>query len=211
MIYAKQSDTIYVNQFISNRAKVELNGQKIQMEMKSELPWSGKVVIQINTATTNPVTLKIRVPGWARNEVLPGDLYSYQTMSDSKVVYTSTWDSDEQAVVGDYLTISRKWESGDELMLDFPMEIRKVLANELVEVDSGKVALEYGPMVYAFEEIDNPNMDEMEVDSSYTVKWEPGLLKGVNTLVSNDSNVAIPYYTWSNRGIGKMKVWIDRN
>jgi hypothetical protein len=26
--------------------------------------------------------------------------------------------------------------------------------------------------------------------------------------IQNDSLILIPYYLWSNRGIGKMKVWI---
>ena len=29
--------------------------------------------------------LKIRIPGWARNEVLPGDLYSYLNQNDSNI------------------------------------------------------------------------------------------------------------------------------
>lgn len=39
--------------------------------------------------------------------------------------------------------------------LEFPMEVRKVEANQLVEENKDKMSLEYGPMVYAVEEIDN--------------------------------------------------------
>ena len=39
---------------------------------------------------------------------------------------------------------------------------------------------------------------------------EKGLLGGVNTL-QNDKLKAIPYFAWSNRGIGKMKVWLPKN
>ena len=37
---------------------------------------------------------------------------------------------------------------------------------------------------------------------------EDELLEGVNTIASGDFK-AIPYYAWSNRGPGKMKVWLN--
>ena len=77
--------------------------------------------------------------------------------------------------------------------------------------DRGKVALEYGPIVYAVEEIDNQdNYDRIAVavDDVFIVYREDELLGGVNTL-QNERLKAIPYYVWSNRGIGKMKVWLD--
>ena len=67
------------------------------------------------------------------------------------------------------------------------------------------------PIVYAIEEVDNKNtFDEIFIDASdkFEVKKEPTLLDGVN-VIQNGKLKAIPYYAWSNRGIGKMKVWID--
>jgi len=40
------------------------------------------------------------------------------------------------------------------------------------------------------------------------VRKEANLLQGVN-VIENLKFKAIPYYSWSNRGVGKMKVWID--
>ena len=40
------------------------------------------------------------------------------------------------------------------------------------------------------------------------VKKEADLLQGVN-VIENSKFTAIPYYSWSNRGVGKMKVWLD--
>ena len=89
------------------------------------------------------------------------------------------------------------------------MKVRKVIADEKIEDDKNKMALEYGPIVYAIEEVDNKNnFDAISISSldKFTVKQE-SILGGINTL-NNENLKAIPYYTWSNRGVGKMKVWL---
>jgi hypothetical protein len=91
------------------------------------------------------------------------------------------------------------------------MDVRQVATNSLVGTNKGKVSLEYGPIVYAVEEIDNKGtFDKIRVspNDTFTVRKEEALLEGVNTL-SSDGFTAIPYYAWSNRGVGKMKVWLE--
>ena len=110
-----------------------------------------------------------------------------------------------------YVTITRKWKKGDIIKLDLPMEVKEVVTNAKVEGNIGKVALEYGPIVYAIEEMDNAtSFDKITIDANDTFKVtkEANLLNGVNT-IQTDKLKAIPYYSWSNRGVGKMKVWID--
>ena len=45
---------------------------------------------------------------------------------------------------------------GDTIELNLPMPVRRVLANDQVAADRGRVALERGPIVYAAEWPDNP-------------------------------------------------------
>ena len=91
------------------------------------------------------------------------------------------------------------------------MEVKEVVTNTKVEGNIGKVALEYGPIVYAIEEVDNAaNFDTITIGAkdTFKVKKEDSLLEGVNT-IQTENLKAIPYYSWSNRGVGKMKVWIN--
>ena len=72
------------------------------------------------------------------------------------------------------------------------------------------MSLEYGPIVYAVEEIDNKSTFDnirLTANEEFKVEMQPELLGGVKT-ISNEKLTAIPYYAWSNRGIGKMKVWL---
>lgn len=210
LIYSKHNDTIYVNLYTSNEASIELETNSVTIEQETGYPWSGKVDLRINPKEKTPFTLKLRVPGWARNSVLPGDLYFYQNKTDHPVRVFVNGKREAVEKDQDYISITKEWEQGDIITLEFTMEVRRIVSSSMVEENKGKVALEYGPIVYAIEEVDNKeNFDEIEItNENYAVKREENLLGGINTI--NGKNLtAIPYYAWSNRGVGKMKVWID--
>jgi DUF1680 family protein len=113
-----------------------------------------------------------------------------------------------------YLNITRKWNPNDRIELQFPMTVRQVAANTNVKDNVGKMAIEYGPLVYCMEEADNPVMDNPVriggLTTDYSVEWKPELLGGVNRIrerSNGNEQLFIPYYAWSNRSVGKMKVW----
>lgn len=210
LIYSKQANNIYVNLYAANDATVDLKDHKVQLSQETSYPWDGKVKLTVKPEQAGEFSIKLRVPGWARNEVLPGNLYDYSAQIDQNNVVSLNGEKLEVDEQNGYFTISRVWEPGDVVELNFPMEVRKVIANPLVEEDKGKMSLEYGPMVYAVEEIDNKDtFDDIQLapNEEFKVEMQPELLGGVNT-ISNDKLTAIPYYAWSNRGIGKMKVWL---
>jgi DUF1680 family protein len=213
LIYSTSKNVIYVNLYASNTAKITLDKTELEIAQQTNYPWDGKVTVTVSPKKESEFTIKFRVPGWARNQVLSGDLYSYK--SASAVVTSVTINGTPFFPQGKdgYITITRKWKKGDIIKLDFPMEVKEVVTNTKVEGNIGKVALEYGPIVYAIEEIDNAtHFDNITINANDTFKVtkEGKLLEGVNTIQTNKLK-AIPYYSWSNRGVGKMKVWIDYN
>jgi DUF1680 family protein len=211
LIYSTSENVLYVNLYASNTAKIKLDKTELEIAQQTNYPWDGKVTITVSPKKESEFTLKLRIPSWARNQVLPGDLYSYKLASavvTSVTVNGAPFFSQEKE---GYINISRKWKKGDIINLNFPMEVKEVVTNTKVVSNIGKVALEYGPIVYAIEEIDNTsNFDQITIDANDTFKVtkESNLLEGVNT-IQNSKLKAIPYYSWSNRGVGKMKVWID--
>lgn len=211
LMYSKSKNTVYVNLYASNEALVAIENNSIDFSQKTDYPWNGKVSITVNPQKNAEFTIKLRVPGWARNQVLPGDLYSYTTKSTSKNSVTVNGESFENIGDDGFIAITRNWKKNDKIELDFPMEVKEVLTNEIVLENKGKIALEYGPIVYAVEEIDNKNgYDKIVIFDTdvFEVKKEANLLGGVNT-INNEKLKAVPYYAWSNRGVGKMKVWIQ--
>lgn len=210
LIYSKTGNTLYTNLYASNEAKVELQNQDIRVTQDTSYPWDGKVKFTVEPEMEGEFTIKFRIPSWSRNTVLPGDLYQYVSKDEASNKLSLNGEEIDMVADNGYFTLTRTWKSGDQVELEFPMSVRKVKANPEVEEDLGKMSLEYGPIVYAVEEIDNRNtFDDIRVtpNEEYKVEMQPELLGGVKT-ISNEKLTAIPYYAWSNRGIGKMKVWL---
>lgn len=217
LIYALQQDTLFVNLYASNSASMEIGNTQVNVSQTTQYPWNGQVLIAINPEKRHTFTVKLRIPGWARNEVLPGDLYSYDSNApESPKVFINSEPVPYTPQNG-YITITRQWTEGDKVTLELPMVVRMVKASDKVIENEAKRSLEYGPLVYCTEEIDNPSIvDNLSVtpNTSWIVSYRSDLLHGVNTITwENTENdmpkVAIPYYAWSNRGVGKMKVWVD--
>jgi len=208
LIYSKSAKDIYVNLYASNQAKIAFNGEEIKIVQNTNYPWDGKVILTVTPTTETEFTLKLRVPGWSRNEVLPSDLYAYSNEMKKRPSINLNGKKINADIQDGYFLVTKAWVANDRIELNFPMEVRTVKAHENVEEDIGKLSLEYGPLVYAAEGLDNPSFDEIAVSSTanFSVQNED-ILNGVNTITWKEFK-AIPYYAWSNRGIGKMKVWL---
>ncbi len=229
-VYAQQGDTLYVNLFMSNHATVTLQGdRKVSIQQETRYPWSGDVHLTVSPEKTGRFTLKIRIPGWAQGQAMPGDLYSFEDPNNQE---PATLKVDKHTVPLDldhgYATITREWKAGETIDLHLPMPIRRVVANEKVAADKGRVALQRGPIVYAAEWVDSPDKHVRNLVLSDTQKlkaaFEPALLNGVEVIRgeatayryeqngaiahTSEAFTAIPYYAWANRGPGQMEVWI---
>lgn len=211
LMYSKSGQTIFTNLYASNTSQIELTDNIFTIQQKTSYPWDGKVEIIIQPENETKATLKFRIPSWARNIPLSGDLYQYvEISSEAPAIYLNgkLMEADQN---DGYFTISKVWNKSETITLDFPMPVRMVKSDERVIENIGKVTLERGPLVYAVEEIDNPEtIDGIQISPTdeFSILPETDLLGGVYTL-NNEQLKAIPYYAWSNRGIGKMKVWLD--
>jgi DUF1680 family protein len=218
LIYTTYQDTLIVNLYASNEAEIELNRKKVRVTQTTGYPWDGEVRINIDPEEQSKFTLRLRIPGWARNEVTPGNLYRYISDHNSKPSLRLNAEEVNIEPEFGYFEITRKWSKGDELTLDFPMTVRMTKADERVEDDRGKSSMEYGPIVFCVEEIDNTGtFDGINLSSQmhWDVRKNNDLLGGINVITcvnkkDNSEFMAIPYYSWSNRGVGAMKVWLPK-
>jgi hypothetical protein len=228
-VYAGQNDTLYVNLFMSSTAKIALgNGLKMQVTQSTGYPWTGDIKVNIDPEQAGTFTVKVRIPGWTRNEAVPGDLYSFIDTSDAPVKIRVNGQEQPAPLQDGYAAIHREWRKGDSIDLSLPMPVRRVRANPKVSATLQRVALQRGPIVYAAEWTDSPDRHVRNIllreDQPLKAEWKPKLLKGVTVIEgkatayrynaehklqrSESSFTAIPYYAWSNRGPGQMEVWI---
>lgn len=209
-LYAARGDDLYVNLFAGSEAEIETASNRLFVKQETDYPWDGEVSITIRPQRVAELTVYLRIPGWARNEPLPGGLYRYLGDPDRQVSVEVNWEPVPVKLEKGFLPIRRTWQADDTIRVLLPMEVRKVKSRPEVKPDAGRVALERGPLVYCVEGADNGgSVDGVYVsgDAKPTVSRRDELLGGVDVM-EWDGFTAVPYYAWSNRGAGDMAVWI---
>src|SRR5579863_9689300 len=72
-IYAQdKQETVYVNLYVSSEATFKLKNAGLSLAVDSEMPWGAKSKITVSAKGGARANLKLRVPGWARNQPSPG-------------------------------------------------------------------------------------------------------------------------------------------
>lgn len=221
-IYACDGEDVFINLFISSETEVELSRNRVKIVQESGLPWNGKADFTIYPDKSKPFALKIRIPGWAQGRPVPSDLYRFEKIPASGIDVQVNGVKTEYHIDQGFAVLERTWKSGDEVSLEFPMDIHRVLANPLLKADSGMVSLQRGPLVYCIEAADYPGVPltglSLSSDRALEAVYHPEILNGLVRLESTDEFpapnevpfIAIPYYAWAHRGAGEMKVWINK-
>ena len=218
--YGVKDKNLYVNLFVENSAEIELDGKKVAVSQKTDYPWNGDVTLKVDGNEAGKFTLKVRIPGWVRNEVVPGDLYEYADgLTPEWSVAVNGKKVDAKVGKDGYVALTRNWQAGDEVSVHFDMPVRTVEANPNVEDDRGKLAVERGPLVYCAEWADNAGKDVHNTPvggSSFQVVPNYGITNTegdgkvfrVTEIKASDGLALIPYYAWNHRGAGNMEVWL---
>lgn len=226
-MYAVKDNSVYVNLFSDNTSTISVGKGKVVLREKTMYPWNGDVRIDVVSNSAGKFNMKIRIPGWLCNKVVPSDLYFYDDSIKLNYSVSVNGKKVDGQIDNGYLTIDRKWKKGDNIDIHFDMKPRLVKANANVYDDYGRVAVERGPLVYCAEWADN-DFDVfhfiLNKNTTFTVNDKPELLGGIKEVTANglvfttDDNgkvsvdnkiiTLIPYYAWCHRGPGKMIVWM---
>ena len=227
-MYAVEDNQVYVNLYLSNKATLKIGRKSVTLSQETRYPWNGDIALTVDKNSAGRFAMKLRIPGWVRNQVVPSDLYTYTDGKRLSYQVKVNGELQEAELGADgYFTVTRQWKKGDKVELHFDMEPRVVKANARVEADRGRVAVERGPLVYCAEWPDN-DFDVLSVllnrQPSFTVTEKPDLLYGLNQIqtpaqtlkydaegrlsVQDVTLTLIPYYAWAHRGSGRMAVWL---
>lgn len=187
-------------------------GVAVEVEVESDYPWSGDVVVRVRAESPVRFALRVRQPGWASAGVCDG----------AELGADGYWRTD------------REWSSETELRLSWPMSVERILPHPKVTANQGRVAFMRGPLVYCLEERDlgaaaqrfvvggdSPRVVSSEDPRSRVWLEVPGWLTqegwedaGLDaSAVPKTRAVSLwrPYATWNNGGepdgVGTMVVW----
>jgi uncharacterized protein len=212
-LYALEGDVCYVTQYVTGRADLTVAGMPISIEQSGDYPWDGRISLRVEVTEPVAWTLALRVPGWARGVAFPSDLYAYLDPSaPDPIAVTVNGRSVDTTRDAGFVRITHAWQTGDEVVLQLPMLVRRVIAHEAVEGNRGRVAVERGPVVYCAEGIDNGGTAlELGLPDRATLTTEPGEAPFADVLrVRAGDRVLVPYFTWAHRGAGEMQLWLLR-
>lgn len=209
---------IYLNMYVSSQIKAEISGKEVRLDIKSEIPWNGKVSVHVESDEQMEGTLALRIPYYAKNPKICVSGAGLDMKQDKG-----------------YINVTLSGTSMD-VSYQFDMHARFVHSNPKVRADVGKLAIMKGPLVYCLEEIDNgDNLActfvssktklEEEFDNStlggttrisfdgYRLKeegWDSSTLYGeLENEFEEVKLTAIPYCYWGNRKKNEeMLVWM---
>lgn len=135
------ADGLVVNWLGSGMYSLLLAGHEhVTLRAKGDAWRDGRIEWDFATAVHHELTLRIRIPGWARMPKL---------LLNGSIV--------GQAIPGTYFTMRQRWKTNDVLILECDLPVRFVAgANEA----ANKVSLYYGPLLLAYDQASNPFDEE---------------------------------------------------
>ncbi|TWT75755.1 Non-reducing end beta-L-arabinofuranosidase [Planctomycetes bacterium CA13] len=222
-LYSIDDQGLWVHHYGGNTFEGKLaDGSVVKLTQETAFPWSGKVVLKIKSvASSDPFAIRVRIPGWASDAAV--------TVNGEPAANTPT--------AGSYLYLKRKWNTGDRIELDLPMETRLMTAHPKAEQLRNQVAIMHGPLLYCVESKDVPkdkDINNVRIPADIELKSAPAsdLPFGIQVLEGNalylderpwDNELyrplsstsltefpirMIPYFAWANRGPGGMTAWL---
>jgi uncharacterized protein len=217
--YAFSDDALWVNLYIQGSANATVNGRKVTLNVETDYPWDGKVVLKPQVDQTPKFDLRLRIPGWCHGATVAvnGENVSEPTTDRG------------------YIVVGREWKGGGVVELNLPMPVQRIAANPNVQADAGRLAIQRGPLVYCLEACDQsvplsalflPQNAELRAHlradllgrvvvvvglaaTAPELEWSKVLYQPVPAFTPVEIT-AIPYYAWDNRKPGPMKVWLPQ-
>ena len=217
--YTENDDTLWTHLYMGSSVTKQVGAQTVRLETTSEMPWQGRAGMTVHIQEPVTCTLAFRIPGWC-----------------GKPSVTAP-EGIERADRDGYCYLTGRWQDGDAVALEFPMEVHIIAADPRVRENVGKAAVIRGPITFCAEEADNGgdlHLYRLDLDRRDRIETVMEDLQGFsvmtlrvpvlkeNAATASDALYSayqppvqeqgqlrlIPYFTWANRGEGEMRVWL---
>jgi DUF1680 family protein len=170
------------------------------MTQQTDYPWNGHITLTVDPQQPNgqSFTIYLRIPNRTTSAL-------YTPVPEVKGYRSITVNGQTQtpSVDNGYAAIRRSWKKGDKIVLDLPMAIQQITADEKIEADRGRVALRYGPLLYNVETADHQDINKTIGTGPLSLEWKDDFLHGIMTIKGTWADgtplLAIPNYTRLNR------------
>ena len=196
-----------------------LDGSALKLSQDTDYPWKGLVKITIDECKDSAFDIQVRIPKWA----------------DGSTLKVNEQDAGVNINPGTFATLNRTWKAGDIIVLDMPMEVKRIEGHNRIEETRNQIAVKRGPIIYCIETPDLPRNTSIlnayiKGDAELKAVHKSDFLEGVTVIetelqLREDRNdemyqaiskptfkshktQLVPYYSWSNRGQAEMTVFM---
>jgi len=133
-VYSLADDGIYVNLYAPSSISWHCHGQEVKLTMETDFPNGADTRLCLQLAEPTHLAVRVRVPYWAKGDT--------PVKVNGVVVATGA--------AGSYVTLDRKWSSGDVITLATAMTFTTHQFTGLEQDhEHDRFALEYGPILMA--------------------------------------------------------------
>jgi uncharacterized protein len=167
-VLSVRKDGLCVNLYTDATARHDLpDGTEVNLEMQTRYPHEGQVRLKVSPDRPASFAVYLRIPGWCEKASVK--------VGDQTAVPVAP---------GTYCRVEREWRSGDEILLEMPMEPMVIFSPSQVDANRGQVAFQRGPLIYCLEKQDAAGLDieHIRVDldrkdglPNVTAEFRPGL------------------------------------
>ena len=208
-LWSEDGHTVYSHLLIGSEAQTAFG----RIRLESRWPWEGQAEYTLQDG--GAFELAIRIPAYVSVVSL--------TVNGEKAI---------PSMRNGYACVTRAWQAGDKIALCFDLPVRYLHADPRIRSCAGRVALARGPLIYCFEEADQPGplsaLSVLPERPAEMVAAVPGLPEDIIGLrMEGKRDVlpehpyepfpprteecvlrAVPYFAWANRAEGGMRVWM---
>jgi len=213
--------------------KEELGGS---IQVKTKYPYENEIVYTMQPEKEQmETTLAIRLPDWSQQtKVYLKEQELCEWNGQDLKMAELPQGIEELYEENGYLYVKGTFAKGDSIKVELELEARFNYASTKVASDTGKAAVSYGPLIYCAEGSDNEGdvlsllfakdsklsvgvflenklggIKEIHA-SGYRLINEEGLYTQKAPEALEKMITLTPYYTWGNRELNEMRVWIPQ-
>jgi DUF1680 family protein len=216
-------DGVQLHQYAPSTLTATVPGGQARISVQTEYPWDGLLHVRIEEAPEAEWTLSLRVPAWAEGATLRVDGEEQAAAAGTYAAVTRSWRSGDTVELS--LPMPVRFVEADE---------RIDAVRDCVAIERGPIVF----AVEHVDQGDGVVVDDLRLNPAEpaSAEYRPELLSGVTVITARGRAVqqtpedwpypsageagspdgtdvevsAVPYYSWANRGVGPMRVWLPR-
>ena len=176
--YSTSDDGVYAHLYAASKATLPMpGGGTVEIEQKTDYPWSGKVELVVTRSSAQTRFLYVRIPAWA---------HVLKDFDDDANIEINGTPVTLAAAPGTYAKVPLD-ETATFITLTLPVDVQRLQSHPRVTNNLGQVALQRGPLIYCIEQADSRDADVQDImlnadETALKPVFVPDLLGGVTVL-----------------------------